>query len=75
MARLGSKEKPAVIRVKTSERAEEIAEICNEHGWQFIVGIEPDKTEDISDVEKLLALQSAFVRKQKTPCTKHARCR
>jgi len=36
------------------ERVAEIASICNEHGWKFIAGIEPDKPEDISDVERLL---------------------
>jgi SWIM/SEC-C metal-binding protein len=36
------------------ERVEEIASICDEHGWIFIAGIEPDKPEDISDVERLL---------------------
>ena len=28
--------------------------ICNERGWQVIVGIEPDKSEDISDLKWLL---------------------
>jgi len=36
------------------ERAQEILMLCNEHGWQVIVGIEPDKPEDVSDVERLL---------------------
>lgn len=64
MTRLGTEEKPAIIRVKTQERAKEITEICNEHGWQFIAGIEPDKPEDISDVDRLLASQSTAVKKQ-----------
>jgi len=36
------------------ERAAEMMCICREHGWQVIIGVEPDKSEDISDVEKLL---------------------
>jgi len=35
--------------------AEQIVSLCTDHGWQVIVGVEPDETEDISDVEKLLA--------------------
>ena len=54
MAKLGTDKYPAVVRVHSPERAEEILSICNEHGWQAIVGIEPDKPEDISDVERLL---------------------
>jgi len=54
MPKLGSKKKPAIVRVKTQERAAEIAALCNEHGWYFIAGIEPHKPEDISDIERLL---------------------
>jgi len=35
-------------------RAQEIMRICNENGWQVIVGIEPDQPENISDVKELL---------------------
>jgi uncharacterized protein YchJ len=36
------------------DRAQEVMDLCQERGWQVIVGIEDDKKEDISDVEKLL---------------------
>lgn len=55
MARLGSKKRPAVVRVQTEARAEEMLRICTENDWQVIVGIEPYKPEDTSDVERLLA--------------------
>ncbi len=54
MAKLGSKKRPAVVRVQTQEKAQEILSLCNEHGWIVIAGIEPDEPEDISDVERLL---------------------
>ena len=54
MAKLGSEKNPAIARVKTFERAEEIMALCNERGWKISEGIEPDKPEDISDVERLL---------------------
>ena len=28
--------------------------LCERHGWKVVVGVEPDKREDISDVERLL---------------------
>jgi len=54
MAKLGTEKKPAIVRVQNEYRANEIASIFDQNGWQFILGIEPDKPEDISDLEKLL---------------------
>ena len=54
MAKLGSKKKPAVARVQTEKRAGEIMVLCNENGWQVIVGIEPDKPENVEDIKWLL---------------------
>jgi SWIM/SEC-C metal-binding protein len=52
--KLGSQARPAIARVHTRERAEQLVELCDEHGWTVIVGIEPDRPEDVSDVERLL---------------------
>jgi SWIM/SEC-C metal-binding protein len=54
MAKLGTQERPAVVRVQTPDKADEIVEICNRNGWRVIVGLEPDKPEDLSDVMRLL---------------------
>jgi SWIM/SEC-C metal-binding protein len=54
MAKLGTKQRPAVLRVQTAERAGELMEICNEHGSQAIVGVEPVKPEDRTDLDRLL---------------------
>ena len=54
MAKLGTKKRPAIVHVQTEARAGDIMEICESNGWQVIVGIEPDKAEDISDVQKLM---------------------
>ncbi len=59
MAKLGSKKHPAVVRVKTQKRAEEILELCSKHGWEVIVGLEPNKSENVSDVKKLLVLSES----------------
>ena len=52
MAKLGTKEKPIIVRVRTEERGRYVAEKCALHGWQYIIGFETDKPEDISDLEK-----------------------
>jgi SWIM/SEC-C metal-binding protein len=54
MAQLRKRKKPVVVRVQTEERVEEILEICDEHGREVIIGIEPDEPEDISDLTRLL---------------------
>lgn len=54
MVKLGTEKRPVVVRVQTEGRASEIASICNEHGWYYIIGFEPDKPEDITDIERLL---------------------
>lgn len=54
MARLGSEKRPIVVNVQTKKTAKYVAETCAEKGWNYIIGFEPDKPEDISDLEKLL---------------------
>ena len=54
MAKLGTKERPIIVRVHSDEKARYVVEKCAEHGWQFIIGFEADKPEDISDLEKML---------------------
>ncbi|MEP7108869.1 MAG: PBPRA1643 family SWIM/SEC-C metal-binding motif protein [Ferruginibacter sp.] len=53
MSKLGSKSKPAIVKVQTEERAMEIIALCNARDWQVIVGIEPDKEENIDDIKEL----------------------
>ncbi len=53
MSKLGTKNKPATVRVQTEERALELYALCDEKGWQVIIGIEPDKAENIDDIKKL----------------------
>ena len=64
MPKLGTHKRPAVVTVKTQRRAEEIMSLCNEHGWQVIVGIEPVKPEDVSDVDRLLNPQTPVTKTQ-----------
>lgn len=55
MAKLGSKQHPAVLRVQSEERAMELLSLCEDHGWIAIVGVEPDESEDITDLERLIS--------------------
>ena len=82
MAKLGSEKRPVVVRVHTDEMARYVTETCAKNGWHYIIGFEPDKPEDISDLKKLLN-PPQLVRSEKIgrndPCPcgsgkKHKKC-
>jgi len=54
VARSGSKARPAILRVQSLARAEELTLLAEAHGIQVIVGVEPDQPEDISDLTRIL---------------------
>ena len=58
--KLGTKKRPIIVHVQNEQRAKEIAAICKQHDWTFIAGLEPDKPENIDDLEK--ALRSPFAK-------------
>ncbi len=53
-AKLGTAKNPVVVNVQTEERLKEVASIFEENGWKYTIGLEPDKPEDIADLERLL---------------------
>ena len=53
-AKLGTKKNPAVVNVQTEKRFKELTSIFEEKGWEYEISLEPDKQEDISDLELLL---------------------
>ena len=54
MAKIGSEKKPIIVTVSSQERSQYVAETCSKNGWHYIIGIEADKPENISDLEKAL---------------------
>jgi len=53
-AKLGTEKNPAVVHVRTEERLKEVTALFKEKGWQCKIVLEPDKPEDIADLERLL---------------------
>lgn len=73
MAKLGTEKSPIIVRVHTDDKAHYVAETCARHGWHYIIGFEPDKPEDISDLEKMLnpaipAMSEKTGRNESCPC-------
>ncbi|MFO7740057.1 MAG: SEC-C metal-binding domain-containing protein [Desulfatiglandaceae bacterium] len=54
VGKLGTETNPAVVNVQTEKRLKEVTSIFEKNGWKFIVGLEPDKPEDITALETLL---------------------
>lgn len=54
MSRLGSESRPAIVRVHTQEKAEEIFALCQSRGWHVVIGVEPEQPENTADFERLL---------------------
>jgi len=53
-AKLGSEKNPAVVRVQSEARFKELSATFAKRGWRCRISIEPDKAEDVSDLERLL---------------------
>jgi SWIM/SEC-C metal-binding protein len=53
-AKLGTDKNPAVVNVQTKKRATELESIFNKNGWKYTIELEPDKPENIKDLEILL---------------------
>src|ERR1035437_9845507 len=58
--KIGTEKRPITVQVQNEQRASEIAAMCNQHAWKYIIGLEPDKPENIDDLEK--ALRSPFAK-------------
>jgi SWIM/SEC-C metal-binding protein len=54
MSRLGSKENPIRINVHDRETLEWASLECLSKGWKFVIGMNPDEPEDLSDLEQKL---------------------
>ncbi len=54
VAKLGTEKNPAVVNVKTKKRMKKVASIFEKNGWKYTIELEPDKPEDITDLEILL---------------------
>ena len=73
MAKLGTEKNPAMVHVQTKKRMKEVTSTFEKNGWKFTIGLEPDKPEDIADLETLLNPPKTIVAEKKIgrndPCS------
>ena len=53
-AKLGTIKNPARVTVQNKERVQALESVFQENGWKYKIDLEPDKPEDITDLEILL---------------------
>ena len=72
-AKLGTEKNPAIVRVQTKKRMKEVTSLFEKNNWKFTIRLEPDKPEDISDLEILLNPPKTVVAEKKIgrndPCS------
>ena len=82
-AKLGTDKNPAVVNVQTEARVKELESQFEKNGWKYKITLEPDKPEDINDLEILLNPQKTIIAGEKVgrndPCPcgsgkKYKRC-
>ena len=52
--KLGTEKNPAIVNVQSKSRFAEVTSTFQAHGWNFRIGLEPEKPEDVSDLNRLL---------------------
>ena len=53
-AKLGTAKHPAIVNVQKKERVKELESVFEKNDWEYKIELEPDKPEDITDLEILL---------------------
>ena len=51
---MGTAKNPAIVNVQKKERVKELESVFEENGWKYKIELEPDKPEDIKDLDILL---------------------
>lgn len=54
MAKLGSKKRPLMLRVNNDADAMVAVGLCQQHGWHYVIGMEPGEPEDLRDLAHAL---------------------
>lgn len=73
-AKLGTEKNQAVVNVQTEKRAKELETVFKENGWTYRIELEPDKPEDIKDLNILLNPQMPLIAVKKVGRNEPCQC-
>jgi hypothetical protein len=54
VSKLGTSKKPLILRVRTLERAAEIGARCDQLNAMYVIGVEKNEPEDLTDLDRYL---------------------
>jgi SWIM/SEC-C metal-binding protein len=60
-AKLGTQMNPAVVSVQTEKRVKELKSVFEKNSWRHTITVDPDKPEDITDLNILLNPQKTKI--------------
>jgi SWIM/SEC-C metal-binding protein len=72
--RLGTEKNPAVVNVQSEARFKEVTSTFKAHGWNYRIGLEPEKPEDVSDLNRLLNPLKPTIAEKKVGRNEPCRC-
>ena len=52
MPLLGTSKRPVFLRARSYEEADRLLDMCEEHGWEAIVGVDEDAPSDLPHLER-----------------------
>ncbi len=70
--KLGTEKNPAMVNVQTKKRVTELELVFSQNDWSYQIELDPDKPEDVTDLEILLNPQKTKISEEKVgrndPC-------
>ena len=73
-AKLGTEKNPATVHVRTKKRMKEVAGIFEKNGWKYSIELDPDRPEDVTDLEVLLNPPKTVIAEKKIGRNEPCRC-
>jgi SWIM/SEC-C metal-binding protein len=73
-ARLGTEKNPAVVNVQSEARYKEVTLLFQAHGWSYRIALEPEKPEDITDLNRLLNPLKPMIAEKKVGRNEPCQC-
>ena len=52
MPLLGTSKRPVFLRAQSFEEADKLLDMCEAHGWEAIVSVDPDRPTDLEDLRR-----------------------
>jgi SWIM/SEC-C metal-binding protein len=72
--KLGTEKNPAIVSVQSKARFEEVSSTFKAHGWNYRMALEPEKPENVSDLNRLLNPLKPMIAEKKVGRNQPCQC-